>query len=140
MILFDTDILSLLYAGHEKVGERIRNIDRGEVVGTTVITRAEILRARFESLLKAANGEELRRAQERMQRSELLLNSLHIALVDATSAAEFDKLSKRKKLKKIGHADLLIASIALTNDALLVTRNVKHFRQVPKLKVENWAD
>jgi len=26
------------------------------------------------------------------------------------------------------------------NDATLVTRNLKHFRQVPNLKVENWVD
>jgi len=35
---------------------------------------------------------------------------------------------------------LLIASIALANDALLVTRNLRHFRQVPNLRLENWAD
>jgi tRNA(fMet)-specific endonuclease VapC len=43
-------------------------------------------------------------------------------------------------LKKIGRADLLIASIARANKAILVTRNLKDFRQVPGLQVENWAD
>jgi tRNA(fMet)-specific endonuclease VapC len=33
-----------------------------------------------------------------------------------------------------------IASFALANDVTLVTRNLKHFRQVPGLKVENWVD
>jgi tRNA(fMet)-specific endonuclease VapC len=140
MILLDTDILSLYHAGHERVIERVQNLDPGEVIGTTIITRAEILRARLDALLKAADGEQLQRAQERLAASESLLNSLHIVQFDAASTKTFEKLRLRKKLKKIGYADLLIASIALTNDAILVTRNVKHFRQVPNLSVENWAD
>ncbi len=43
-------------------------------------------------------------------------------------------------VEKIGRADLLIAAITLAREATLVTRNVKHFRQVPGLKVENWVD
>jgi predicted nucleic acid-binding protein len=45
-----------------------------------------------------------------------------------------------RKLKKIGRSDLLIASITLANDAILVTRNLRHFRQVPHLQAENWVD
>ena len=37
-------------------------------------------------------------------------------------------------------ADLLIAIIALANHGTLVTRNLKDFRLVPGLQVENWAD
>ena len=140
MILLDTDILSLYHAGHEHVTARIKKVDPAEVLGTTIITCAEVLRARFEFLLKAADGEQLQRAQKRLAGSQSLLDDLHIAAVDAASAAEFDKLRKHKKLKRIGHADLLIASIALANNATLVTRNLKHFRQVPNLQVENWVD
>jgi predicted nucleic acid-binding protein len=28
----------------------------------------------------------------------------------------------------------------LAHDATLVTRNVRNFREVPELRVENWAD
>lgn len=140
MILLDTDILSLYHAGHERVTARIEMVDPAVALGTTVITFAEILRARFEFLLKAADGEQLQRAQQRLDSSQSLLDDMHIAVVNAASAAEFDELRKHKRLKKIGHADLLIASIALATDATLVTRNLKHFRQVPNLKVENWVD
>jgi len=34
--------------------------------------------------------------------------------------------------------DLKIASIALVNDALLVTANLRDFSQVPELRCENW--
>jgi tRNA(fMet)-specific endonuclease VapC len=43
-------------------------------------------------------------------------------------------------LRKIGRADLLIASVTLANRATLVTRNTRHFKQVPGLRVENWVD
>ena len=140
MILLDTDTVSLFHAGHAKVVERVATVDPGEVVCTTVVTRAEILRARLAFLLKAEDGDQLQRAQERLDSSEALLADLPVVAIHAAAAAEFDKLRKQKNLKKIGRADLLIASIVLANRALLVTRNVKHFRQVPSLRYENWAD
>jgi tRNA(fMet)-specific endonuclease VapC len=63
-----------------------------------------------------------------------------IVSVTAEAAARFDQLRQDRKLKKIGRADLLIASIVLANQATLVSRNLKDFQQVPGLRVENWAD
>ena len=34
--------------------------------------------------------------------------------------------------------DLKIASIALVNDALLITANLRDYSLVPKLRCENW--
>ncbi len=42
--------------------------------------------------------------------------------------------------RKIGRAELLIASIALFRHATLVTRNLQHFQLIPGLRVENWAN
>jgi tRNA(fMet)-specific endonuclease VapC len=60
--------------------------------------------------------------------------------LDEAAAAEFERLRRAKGLKQFGHADLLIACIALAHDATLVTRNLRHFRHVPKLRVTNWVD
>ncbi len=56
MYLLDTDILSLLHAGRERVGRRAQQVDPAEVA-TTIVTKIEILRARFDHLLKAADGD-----------------------------------------------------------------------------------
>jgi tRNA(fMet)-specific endonuclease VapC len=138
VIILDTDTLTHLLAEHPRVAERRRR-ETDEVV-IAIISRIETLQGRFATLLKAADGPELIRGQERLDRAERDLNRFRCLPVDAAVAAEFDRLRQNKKLKKIGRGDLLIAAIALANRATLVTRNLKDFRQVPGLQIENWAD
>jgi tRNA(fMet)-specific endonuclease VapC len=96
--------------------------------------------ARFEYLLKASSGNDVLRAQSWLIASESLLADLHVLRFTNDSAEQFDRLRRQKKLRKIGRADLLIAGIALAHHATLVTRNLRHFRQIDGLIVENWAD
>jgi tRNA(fMet)-specific endonuclease VapC len=136
--VLDTDTLTLLLKGHFKVRER-RSREADEVV-ISILSRIETLQGRFATLMKAADGPELERGQQRLDQAERDLAAFRVLPVTAAVATEFDQLRENKKLKKIGRADLLIACIALANRATLVTRNVKHFGQVPGLQVENWAD
>ena len=50
---------------------------------------------------------------------------------------EFDR--QRDRGVRIGTMDLRIASIALTHDAVLVTRKLVDFLKVPGLRVEDWT-
>ncbi|MBN2577605.1 MAG: type II toxin-antitoxin system VapC family toxin [Pirellulales bacterium] len=139
MHLLDTDTLIHLHAGHERVIARLGRCDDPDI-GVTIFTKAEILQARYESILKAADGERLLQAQTRLLRNEELLSELTIITFDRPAAKIFQDLHARKGLKKIGHVDLLIASLAMANRATLVTRNLRHFKQIPGLKLENWVD
>lgn len=139
MHLLDTDILTHLHAGHPRVIEHLRKLDDPDV-GTTIITKIELLRGRFDFVLKAATGVELVRAQQLLAHTEELLGQIVIVPLDEAAATQFDRLREIRRLRKIGRADLLIASIALAYRATLVTRNVRHFRQVPGLTVTNWVD
>ena len=139
MHLLDTDTLTYLHAGHPRVVERLHNLADPDV-GTTIITKIEMLRGRFDFVLKAATGPDLVRAQRLLTRTEELLAQILLVPLDKASADQFDRLRAIKKLKKIGRADLLIASIALAHRATLVTRNVRHFKQVSGLTVTNWVD
>jgi tRNA(fMet)-specific endonuclease VapC len=40
----------------------------------------------------------------------------------------------------IGPNDLLIAAMALANDLVLVTHNMKEFGRIPGLRWEDWED
>jgi tRNA(fMet)-specific endonuclease VapC len=138
MMVLDTDILSMYFLGHPDILARRKAAI--EAVATTIITRIETLRGRFDTLMKAADGEQLDIAFSRLVKAETDLREIRVLPIDERVCAEFDRLRDQKKLKKIGRADLLIASITLAHRATLVTRNLKHFQLVPGLKVENWAD
>jgi tRNA(fMet)-specific endonuclease VapC len=46
----------------------------------------------------------------------------------------------RSKGTSLEDADILMAGIALANDAILVTRNIRHFERIRGLKLENWEE
>ena len=139
MYLLDTDTLTHLHAGNSNLVERLKSVADIEV-GITIITKVEILRGRIDYLLKAETGANLLKAQELLFRTEELLNDLAIVPINQAASIEFDRLRGVSKFRKIGRADLLIASITLANRATLVTRNLRHFKQIPGLRVENWVD
>lgn len=70
------------------------------------------------------------------------------ALIDPLLVLEFDDraarifgsivASLRPSGRHIGDMDALIASVALRHNQRLVTRNVRHFREVPGLGVESY--
>lgn len=138
MFVVDTDTMTHLQHGHERVTARFREA-ASEVV-TTLISRIEILLGRFAAVLKAEDGEQWLRACRRLEQSEVVLAKVPMAPLDSRAAAEFDRLRGNKKFKKIGRADVLIAAITLANRATLVSRNLKDFRQIPGLQIENWVD
>jgi tRNA(fMet)-specific endonuclease VapC len=138
MILLDTDIMTLWLMGQPLNRKRV--LGSSEDVATTVVSRIEILQGRFAYLLKASDGVQLQAAQSRLDQTERQLQGLLVIPFDARSAAEFNRLQQIKNLKRIGRADLLIASIALAQPATLVSRNLRHFRQISGLTLENSAD
>jgi tRNA(fMet)-specific endonuclease VapC len=140
MYVLDTDTMNFVFRGHAQVTARLAGVPTIEIA-TIIVTRIELLQGRFAFLLKAATAAELQRAQQLLEQTEQALAAFpQILPVDDAAAAEFDRLRANKKLKKIGRADLLIAAITLANRATLVTRNLKDFREVPSLQLENWAD
>lgn len=67
------------------------------------------------------------------------INILNFDL-DAESLYSNLRQSSKSLVKKRIDKDLRIASIALTQNATVVTRNYKDFSLVPNLKIENWSE
>lgn len=101
---------------------------------------AKVLRGRIDYLLKAETWVNLLKTQELLFRTEKLLQKLLIIPISQSASNEFERLRAVSKLRKIGRADLLIASISLANRATLVTRNTRHFKQIPGVRAVNWVD
>ena len=40
----------------------------------------------------------------------------------------------------IGDDDILIGSLAIANNAVMVTNNTKHFESLPHIRLENWVE
>ncbi len=59
---------------------------------------------------------------------------------DEKAAMEYGKI--KAKLRKIGNIirelDIQIASIAISNNLILVTNNIKEFAKIENLEFENW--
>lgn len=138
MILLDTDSLTLLMKGHSRIVNRVSAL--AEPIAITIITRIEVLQGRFASVMKAEDGAKLRLAQHWLDQNERYLSQLTCIPFDNLAAEEFDRLRLKTTLRKVGRADMLIASIALAHRSRLITRNLKDFERFPNLKIENWAD
>ena len=139
MHIFDTDTLSHLHAGNQNVIRSIRQLGNEEIT-TTIVTKIEMLRGRIDYIIKAQADDDLLNAQKRFDRTEELLSQIKIISITPDSVDRLAQLLNSSKLRKIGRADLVIASIALSHRATLVTRNLRHFKQIPGLVVTNWVD
>ena len=63
--------------------------------------------------------------------------SSQVLSYDPAAAGLFDSL--RAQRVRIGTFDLRIAAIAMSRDLTLLSRNLADFRQVPGLRVRDWA-
>lgn len=137
--LLDTDTFNHFHRGHPQVTAKVAAAGASQV-RITIVTRIEILQARFDYILKSANRQQLETAQLWLTLREAALAMWQVASYDTAACQEFERLRPSRSLRKIGRRDLLIACIALANQATLVTRNVRDFSLVPRLRLENWVD
>jgi tRNA(fMet)-specific endonuclease VapC len=127
--MLDTDTFSYLVENVQTVVQRIRKLPDGEA-GLSTIACGEVLFG----MQKRDVG------IVRRQRIEALLQQLPIVSLDYEVSQIYAQI--RHKLEKDGHPigpnDYWIAAHALSLGATLVTNNVREFKRVKGLKVENW--
>ena len=123
MIVADSDVLIDFLAGREPAAARVE-IELGtDSFGTTVVSRFELLA-----------GARDRTAESIVRR---LLDTIPALPLEGQSAdrAAAVRRTLEGRGAAIGMADSLIAGIVLTHDAILLTRNRKHFERVEGLKL-----
>jgi predicted nucleic acid-binding protein len=132
VFIFDTDIYTNVMRNipSEKLLNRLKKVPRRDQF-TTTITIAEV----YYGLMKASNRTKLLKLFE-----SVLLPRATILPFALSAAKKYGEIRSflEKQGTPLAHADLQIASIALSMNMTLITGNLKHFKRVPQLSVENW--
>lgn len=126
--LLDTNICIALLRGDRNVADKL--IKTGKMnCYLSVITLLELMYGAFNS----KNIEKERRSVE-----ELVSHFPIVALDNCSLEYASNKVKLRNAGTPVDEFDLLIASTALHYDFTLVTDNIKHFKRIEGLKIENW--
>ncbi|MCB0127027.1 MAG: type II toxin-antitoxin system VapC family toxin [Caldilineaceae bacterium] len=136
LYLWDSDHLSLYQRGHEPLRSHLLRISP-EQVAITIVSVEELVRGRLAQVRKATKPEDRVRAYRWL--SETMRFLCDFTVVDYAGPAETYFQQLREQKLKIGTQDLKIGSIALSQNATVVTRNRRDFGQIPHLKIEDWS-
>ena len=124
MFIFDTDIYTnvLRKIPSETLLSRLKKLPRRDQF-TTTITIGEV----YYGLMKASNKTRLLKLFE-----DVLLPRTTILPFDFSAAKKYGEIRSflEKQGTPLAHADLQIASIALSMNMTLITGNLKHFQRV----------
>jgi tRNA(fMet)-specific endonuclease VapC len=138
MILLDTDHLSVFTderdPRHDPLNKRMEAAT--EQVACTIVSVEEVLRGWLAIIHRLREVHRQIPAYVRLGRFLDILSDWEIVPFDERAADQFAVL--RRQSIRIGTMDLKIASIALVNDALLLTANLRDYSLIPELHCEDW--
>lgn len=138
MILLDSDHLTVLaFSESSKYGSLSAKIRRSEEeFGTTIVCIEEQLRGWLAAIRRKPDVHQQIVYYDRLRKLWATFQDWNVLPFDEAAANRFKEFRKQKI--RIGSQDLKIAAIALTHQALLLSANLRDFRMVPGLQVENW--
>jgi predicted nucleic acid-binding protein len=124
--ILDSDILIYFLKGEKEVIEKVLSLQNDELY-ITIINYTELLYGIYNSNKISQNREKLLP----------FLDNFKILQFDKNASEIFAKLKAilNKQGKIIADMDLMIASIAISNKAILYTNNLKHFNRIDELKI-----
>ncbi len=134
--ILDTDTLTLFQNQHPLIKQRVNQVS-SEDIAVTVITVEEQMRGWLDAIRQSSETERLRWGYLGLRQGLEFFNIITILDFDEKAINCYTEL-RRQKIR-IGTQDLRIASIAITNNGILVTRNQRDFCRVPGLKFEDWT-
>jgi tRNA(fMet)-specific endonuclease VapC len=139
MLILDTDHLSLWFRGNSSV--RARAIQSAQEVVITIISVQEVFNGWMGRLNNLSPEANLITEYENLWQAVDCIRDFPILKFDADADSQYVQLLqtnpplRKKRLRQ----DMRIAAIALSRDAVVITRNRRDFEQVPGLRVEDWT-
>ena len=129
--LIDTNILSFFFRNHSLVIERFQAyLKEYDKINISIITYYEIV-----NRLKHRDAQkQLTSFQEFVSYNTVLPLTTSSATISADIYANL-----RNKGTPIDDIDILIAGIAIANDLIIVTNNIRDFGKIESLEIQDWS-
>ena len=131
MYFLDTNTcIYFLNGKYESIKEKIISTSPNEIMIPSIV-KAELLLGVYKS----------KKQKENLEKVELFLQPFEITpFIDSMSYVYADIRSSLEKTgKAIGPNDLLIASIVKFHEGILISNNIREFKRIKGLSVENWV-
>jgi tRNA(fMet)-specific endonuclease VapC len=139
MYLLDTDHLTILDRGGSSAQTLLAKLSQihPNEIATTIISYEEQTRGWLSYIAKAKNLDAQVLAYSKLERHLAKFRAATVIGFDPNSASKFESL--RRLYPRLGTMDLKIAAIAITTEAILLTRNKSDFARIEGLIFENWT-
>jgi tRNA(fMet)-specific endonuclease VapC len=138
-VILDTDHVTVLQRQGPEAERLLAKLDGlpPDDIATTIVSYQEQLQGWLALLNHARGDDQLLRAYAELDKIRRAFQKMNV--LPFGEAAQATVKSVRKNCRRLGILDLRIASIALTTSGKLLSRNLRDFRQVPRLVVEDWT-
>jgi tRNA(fMet)-specific endonuclease VapC len=136
LVVLDTDVLTLYQLGDPAVVRRVQSRALSQL-GVSVISIEEELTGWYTRLRRARKRDQLVRVYQRLTDSVRFLARFQILSFTEPAILRYEDL--RATHRRLGKNDLRIAAIVLEANASLATRNLRDFRQIKSLQIEDWS-
>ena len=139
-VLLDTDHLSVLEWEEQPACDRLlQRLDRlpADDIATSIVSFHEQAQGWLAYLNRARKPDDVVVAYSKLE--TLWRWFLRMNVVSYTVEAESCFRALRRNCRRVKTLDLRIASVAIATDSTLLSRNLRDFRQVPGLAVEDWT-
>lgn len=139
MVLLDTDTLSLLFRSPEQYPELVKHLRQtpADDIYISAITVGEITEGALALVRKLQPKDQEEDGYLLLVDSLRYLNRFAILPYSAEAAALFRGFPA--KARRLGRRDCQIAAIALLHEATIITRNKRHFSEIPGIHFEDWT-
>lgn len=139
MILLDTDTISLFLRSSKQYPElhrRIRETPLDDLY-ISAITVGEVMEGGLALVRKLQPKDQEAAGYKLLLDNFHALNRFAVLPYDLEAETLFQEMPAR--IRRQGRCDCQIAAIALTHDATVITRNTRHFSEIPGLRFEDWT-
>lgn len=139
-VLLDTDHISILHWQEQPAYDRlVARLDQlpADDIATSIVSFQEQVQGWLAYLNRARKAAQIVEAYSRLETLRRSFLRMNVLSFTAEAQAIFGEV--RRQVPRIETMDARIAAIALATNSTLLSRNLRHFRGVPGLVVEDWT-